>query len=541
MSSYQTTYDEPLGIVPHQVYVYASQIYHRLYHKRPADQESLRYGNPKGSLEINHVEDEDTRRQTFKLAYAALKYQDLLIDQLLILHGSLEINHVEDEDTRRQTFKLAYAALKYQDLLEDVIIESGFQSSNPLPQESMCLTVVAFYVLMNQKFYLPRRHRRGPVIEEVQEVQDALQSAKTGLNATLARLRIRDRILTIDSLLPENVRNRDKYARTLPVYGWVNTVKSCFEEVVTGLEEDGFKAPDPDDEEFTGRVYKKLLHFSDTLIFPGENKERLRDHPLVQNGSLILQDRSVAMPAYTIKSLLSLSSGCDVICTHAGSGHLAAHVWALLDREEFQVFAMGARTPEQAGSLRSTVSQLGMQHVKVLQENFSDMRPDDPRMQNLQVILLNPPNSQSGLCNPMESLVHGEADVGILREFSSKKFSSGKLGDLVSNQVTLLKHAMAFPTVKYIVYFTSSVFKEENEEALAKAQEQMNPVINRTPGLLPFKVRPSPLPIAKTSQDPTYVKFPMSSEMNGCFVGILERKGDTRELLARAQKFDLGI
>ncbi|XP_019637960.1 PREDICTED: uncharacterized protein LOC109480253 [Branchiostoma belcheri] len=530
MSSYQTTYDEPLGIVPHQVYVYASQIYHRLYHKRPSDQESLRYGNPKGSLEINHV---------------------------------------EDEDTRRQTFKLAYAALKYQDLLEDVIIESGFQSSNPLPQESMCLTVVAFYVLMNQKFYLPRRHRRGPVIDEVQEVQDALQSAKTGLNATLARLRIRDRILTIDSLLPENIRNRDKYART---------------EVVAGLEEDGFKAPDPDDEEFTGRVYKKLLHFSDTLIFPGENKERLRDHPLVQNGSLILQDRSVAMPAYTIKSLLSLSylmiylsylpqdrsvdmpaytiksllslsylmiylsylpqvarppprserepdtpgpvrrhaclhhqvstqpqlsndissvifprlrdhplvqngslilqdrsvampaytiksllslsSGCDVICTHAGSGHLAAHVWALLDREEFQVFAMGARTPEQAGSLRSTVSQLGMQHVKVLQENFSDMRPDDPRMQNLQ---------------------------------------------------------------------------EENEEALAKAQEQMNPVINRTPGLLPFKVRPSPLPIAKTSQDPTYVKFPMSSEMNGCFVGILERKGDTRELLARAQKFDLGI
>ncbi|XP_035663444.1 putative methyltransferase NSUN7 [Branchiostoma floridae] len=521
MSSYQTTYDEPLGIVPHQVYIYASQIYHRLYHKRPSDQESIRYGNVKGGLEINHV---------------------------------------EDEATRRQTFKLAYAALKYQDLLEDVIIESGFQSSNPLPQESMCLTVVAFYVLLNNKFYLPRRHRRGPVIEEVilyvlpakaasqgavieevQEVQDALQSAKTGLNATLARLRIRDRILTLDSLLPDNIRNRDNYARTLPVYGWVNTVKSCFEEVVTGLEEDGFKAPDPDDEAFEGRVYKKLLHFSDTLVFPGENKERLRDHPLVQNGSLILQDRSVAMPAYTIKSLLSLNSGCDVMCTHAGSGHLAAHVWTLLDREEFQVYALGARTPEQASTLRGTMSQMGMQYVKVLQENFMDIRPDDPRMHNLQVILLNPPNSQSGLCNPMESLVHGEADVGILKEFSSKKFSSGKLGDLVSTQVNLIKHAMGFPTVKFIVYFTSSVFKEENEEALAKAQEQMNPVINKTPGLLPFKVRASPLPIAKTSQDPTYVKFPMSSEMNGCFVGILERKGDTRELLARAQKFDLGI
>ncbi len=61
---------------------------------------------------------------------------------------------------------------------------------------------------------------------QLSEIENALYSCKTKLNAALARSRIKACVLTVDHLLPETVRQNDKYASKMNVSMWINTVKT---------------------------------------------------------------------------------------------------------------------------------------------------------------------------------------------------------------------------------------------------------------------------------------------------------------------------
>lgn len=58
------------------------------------------------------------------------------------------------------------------------------------------------------------------------EIEKALYSCKTKLNAALARSRIKAGVLTVDHLLPESVRKNEKYASKMNVCIWVNAIKT---------------------------------------------------------------------------------------------------------------------------------------------------------------------------------------------------------------------------------------------------------------------------------------------------------------------------
>lgn len=49
---------------------------------------------------------------------------------------------------------------------------------------------------------------------------------KTKLAASLAHCRIKHDLLTINCILPEAVRKKQERANSLPLYAWVNTIKS---------------------------------------------------------------------------------------------------------------------------------------------------------------------------------------------------------------------------------------------------------------------------------------------------------------------------
>ena len=54
---------------------------------------------------------------------------------------------------------------------------------------------------------------------------------KTKLAASLARSRIKHDLLSIDCLLPESLRRNQERAGSLPLYAWVNPLKSrCVHE-----------------------------------------------------------------------------------------------------------------------------------------------------------------------------------------------------------------------------------------------------------------------------------------------------------------------
>lgn len=49
---------------------------------------------------------------------------------------------------------------------------------------------------------------------------------RTKLVASVARCRIKHELLTLDSIVPEKIRRRQERAMLLPLYGWINSLRS---------------------------------------------------------------------------------------------------------------------------------------------------------------------------------------------------------------------------------------------------------------------------------------------------------------------------
>ena len=95
-------------------------------------------------------------------------------------------------------------------------------------REDRSLVTVILCDLKLRKFQL-----RVPFADEVLDshlssIEGALNSCKTKLNAALARSRIKACVLTVDHLLPESVRQNDKYAARMNVSAWVNFSKTTW-------------------------------------------------------------------------------------------------------------------------------------------------------------------------------------------------------------------------------------------------------------------------------------------------------------------------
>lgn len=65
-------------------------------------------------------------------------------------------------------------------------------------------------------------------IPSLSQIEDALNTCKTKLNAALARSRIKARVLSIDHLLPDSVRQNDKIGSNMHMYCWVNQIKTTW-------------------------------------------------------------------------------------------------------------------------------------------------------------------------------------------------------------------------------------------------------------------------------------------------------------------------
>ena len=86
--------------------------------------------------------------------------------------------------------------------------------------------MVVLWDYQNRKF-----QQRTPQKDEfldpvVQQVEEAIIEYKTKLNASLARHRIKASAPSLEFLLPEKVRSQEDLASKLPVYVWVNNLKT---------------------------------------------------------------------------------------------------------------------------------------------------------------------------------------------------------------------------------------------------------------------------------------------------------------------------
>ncbi|XP_005286436.2 putative methyltransferase NSUN7 isoform X1 [Chrysemys picta bellii] len=450
-------------------------------------------------------------------------------DKILVRYGNELVPSLpdfKDECSQRSSYELAFSALKYQDLLENILLDSCFYPCQSIPDELTSLIVVMLYDLQDRKFQARQISDEEESIPEVRDVEHYLYSFKTKLAAALARCRIKHDALSIEYILPETLRKQEQRASALPLYAWINTLKSSLEDIYKELKKEGFTKVESVSD-FEGYTYCLDKHCHDVLVFPASLKEEILNLELFTGYKLILQDKSRSLAVHSVKALLNMDD--DIIVAHIGSRLTAAHMSVLSNQSTSKVFVCGVKSQAKEVELKELFTRMECGNIELLHEDFTEIEPTDQRLQKAKVILLLPRCSGLGVSNPIEFILNEHEDAGLLRDLSQGSVAENKLHILAETQLQELMHAMRFNKVQAIVYCTCSVYPEENEAVVNKALES---------GVEGSKVQPyrlsPPLWCNSEIEDPSDIFFKMepSEISNCCFLAVLARQRDPAEVMS---------
>ncbi|XP_029297302.1 LOW QUALITY PROTEIN: putative methyltransferase NSUN7 [Cottoperca gobio] len=474
--------------------------------------------------------------------------------QRLVNYGKergLSLPEVKDEEMQRSSYELAFNTLKYQELLEDIMIDSCFYLTQPMPDDQMGLVAVMLYDFQDRKF-LPRERQQGDEIEqEVRDVENYLLRFKTKLAASLARCRIKHDLLSIECILPESVKMKQERSSSLPLYAWVNTLENSLDEVQSVLESAGFSQV-----KSMGQLQDKTFcqdpHCGDILVFPAQLKAQLYTTKLLSDHKLIIQDKSCHLGPHAVCSLLPEEG--DVLMSGCFSGLTVSHTASLIaekrkdssNDQPIVYVCVSDRTDAQREELQQAVTAMGCKNVKLIPEVFQSLNGGDKRLQEVRVILLIPKCSVSAVSNPLEFILQENGDTELLQDLSQGSIAQSKLEALVAQQRKDIDHALKFPKVLAVVYSTCSSYQEENEAVVNRALEQAKARSEQEgePKQANFRLSPSPFSIPDHAEGPEetepFFMLEPSEQSNGCFLAVLSRepepvvKETPHEVLVRA-------
>lgn len=477
--------------------------------------------------------------------------------QRLISYGSrseVSVPAARGEASQRLAYQLAFNTLKYQELLEDVLIDSGFCVSQPMPDGGMSLVAVMLTDLMDRKF-LPRLEpaNQEEEVKAVREVEACLLRFRTKLVASLARCRIKHDLLTLDNILPENIRHRQERATQLPLYAWINTLRSSLEEVIEVLHTSGFSCVKSVGQ-LEGRTFSKDTHCHDLLVFPNSMKRELTNTRLLSDYRLVIQDKSCCVGPWALRPLLA--EGGDVLMTGCFSARTVAHMAAVAASahthaethtsfmsqsnahgQSTVIVCLGDEPQSQTDELQNTLSKLGCKNVKLLPVSLESLDVSDKRLQEVRVVVVMPACSLSAVSNPVDYIMQENRDPRLMLDLAHGSVSPEKLQALSCQQRKDLQRVVQFPQVQAVLYSTCSVHSEENEEVLKTILSQPAPPYRlSSPGLLQDSI------IGDESQEmkASFFRLEASDHHNGCFLALLTRQPEPevietpQEVLARA-------
>ncbi|XP_072171190.1 putative methyltransferase NSUN7 [Diadema setosum] len=450
---------------------------------------------------------------------------------------TIPVINVKDSRIKRKIYDLAFETLKYQGLLEDVLMDSGFYSYDAVAGENHSIIMVILCDMIARKF--SRRARRQPetCIPYIQEVEEELMSHTTKLNAALARNRIKYQASSIENLLPATVRERERIGSQMPCYTWVNQLAISVQDAIEKLKEEGFQLVMSMDRLVDSHSFAIDVHCPNVLIFSAQAREEIRDSELVRSSKLIIQDKTCCLGPHSVKAMLN--EGDDIIHTNVGNGWSTAHLATLTNQDNCTIYAFGIKDDDHLEMLESRMGRLGVHNVKFVREDFLSVQPNDTKYKGVKVVLVTPRDSRSGVTNPVEYILQEGEDPSILRELSQDGVDTEKIDNLVQQHMDLMKHSLKFYRVQAVIYATTSVLKEENENVVARSAEYTNSRMNARNN--PYRPVPPVLPL--TPQDleqqssGKFLRMDPSHTMGGCFVAILSREDEAMsaaDVLARA-------
>ncbi|MFH4981962.1 hypothetical protein AB6A40_008671 [Gnathostoma spinigerum] len=343
---------------------------------------------------------------------------------------------------KKQLLRLSCETLKHRKLLDELLKDRGLRS---LCTEFGCerrslLNVLLYEFIYGNGLRKASRELSFSIFENEELIRTQFESLQSS------------------ERFKGDGGNSDDEEVLVPRYARVNTLVRSVEETVAELKTSGWKVKRisnaENDSEYRNAIKgmsKSDVYFDphiDTLlIFPPRCD--LHDHWMVNDGTLVLQDKASCLPAF----LLNAKQGCDVYDTCAAPGMKTSHLAAIMSNQG-TIWASD-RTNDRVETLRSTIRKLGVNCVKVLCGDFLRVDVSSEKFKNVQYALVDPPCSGSGIVKRMDKYTNFENDV-----------NPGRLRSLANLQAMLLKHALKFPSLKKLVYSTCSVYEEENEKVI---------------------------------------------------------------------------
>jgi putative methyltransferase len=402
---------------------------------------------------------------------------------------------------KKAVYALTMETLKKLPLLEILIEQAGLLPSDTLSESdgecdrNATMTKAVMMVLVREMLWgrgLQDSHA-GPVEQRV-------------LNAKGTLLQLSSTATTRHQGLQTYREEMLKVASRRPRTGRVNTLKLSLQEARIRLKKTLSKAVSVDS------------HLPDLLVFPPNTD--LHDHPLVMDGSLILQSKASCIPAH----VLSPQPGWTVLDACAAPGNKTTHLASLMQGRG-KIVACD-KDPKRLQRLKKNMSITGTDSL--IEPRCIDFLSVDPST-HCDAILLDPSCSGSGtFLSRMDYLLPSAAsqrDGEAWNLESEAAYSDERVKSLAFFQTAALRHALSFSSVQRIVYSTCSVYIEENEGVVASVLEEATALGFRLTRALPSWSRRGLRARGLDADDASMMlrTNPVEDDTDGFFVALFQR------------------
>ncbi|KAL6302473.1 S-adenosyl-L-methionine-dependent methyltransferase [Sparassis latifolia] len=360
-----------------------------------------------------------------------------VLDKLDAKQGSIKgVIATLPEKDRKRTTALIIETLKYKAVLSDAI------DAARLLKEEHKITSKNFALVLVHDLLLSGGIQAGDG-----PVKQAVLRHKTRLRSEFQRIKIKRGVKSTTEL----AQTDDSRALLIPRYVRVNTARWTTKEAIKTFISRGFVLSGPFDSD---KGFSQDEHIPDLLAFPPQMQ--FVNDPLYREGKIILQDKASCFPAYVLAPPISDDS--VVIDATAAPGNKTSHLCALMGNRG-KLFAF-ERDRKRFSTLTAMLSKAHCTNVEAINADFLSITPEDRKFDTVTHILLDPSCSGSGIVNRLDHL---------LEAGSERSGDIERLNKLAAFQLSMIKHAMKFPSVTRIVYSTCSVHAVENEHVVSRA------------------------------------------------------------------------
>jgi 16S rRNA C967 or C1407 C5-methylase (RsmB/RsmF family) len=196
-------------------------------------------------------------------------------------------------------------------------------------------------------------------------------------------------------------------------------------------------------------------HCPNVIMFHYSLRDKIINSEFVKSAKLVIQDKSSCLAPHTVMKLLTKKD--DVVVTNLSGGLVAAFIGSMMGEYEGKVMVFGTASEEKYKEINEKLQLIGCaKYVKLMREDFLEVKSDDARLENVKVILVNAACSKSALMNPMEFLFQEGEDVKFLRDYTLDVNNPNKVKKCIQTESNYLKHALKsnrffFCTINYLL------------------------------------------------------------------------------------------